>query len=286
MSAMCHHDPADGGIGKEARTARPWRRTRVRTDHAAAAGRHRTGAPPDPREPVVRLLRDLSSRPVGLSEREAGRRLERYGPNSLVARTTRTWPRALARQFTQPLAVLLMLAAVLSVVAGTPQLAWAIMAVVLLNALFAFVQERQAGRAVEALGRYLPPLAQVRRNGEIRSVAATEVVPATPRAGRGRPGRRRRPPAVRAVEIDASALSGESAPVERVADAVVRGPRVRRRAAGGERSGRPAADDHPRARRGGPIDGEARRAGETALRGRDPRFDRHLHRQDRHPDST
>ena len=89
------------------------------------------GAPPDPREPVIRLLRDLSSRPAGLSEREAVRRLERYGPNSLVARTTRTWPRALARQFTQPLAVLLILAAVLSVVAGTPQLAWAIMAVVL-----------------------------------------------------------------------------------------------------------------------------------------------------------
>ena len=97
------------------------------------------GAPPDPREPVIRLLRDLSSRPAGLSEREAGRRLGRYGPNSLVVRTTRTWPRALARQFTQPLAVLLILAAVLSVVAGTPQLAWAIMAVVLLNALFAFV---------------------------------------------------------------------------------------------------------------------------------------------------
>ena len=179
------------------------------------------GAPPDPREPVIRLLRDLSSRPAGLSQREAVRRLERYGPNSLVVRTTRTWPRALARQFTQPLAVLLMLAAVLSVVAGTPQLAWAIMAVVLLNALFAFVQERQAGRAVEALGRYLPPLAQVRRDGEIRSVAATEVVPgdvlvlaegdrvaADARLLSG------------AVEIDASALSGESAPVERVADAV------------------------------------------------------------------
>ena len=33
------------------------------------------GAPPDPREPVIRLLRDLSSRPAGLSEREAVRRL-------------------------------------------------------------------------------------------------------------------------------------------------------------------------------------------------------------------
>ncbi len=120
---------------------------------------------PDPWEPVTRLLRDLRSRSCGLSQREAARRLERYGPSTLSATTSRTWPRALARQFTQPLAVLLMLAAVLSVGAGTPQLAWAIAAVVLLNALFAFVQENQASRAVEALGRYLPAQAQARRDG-------------------------------------------------------------------------------------------------------------------------
>jgi calcium-translocating P-type ATPase len=193
---------------------------------AAALDATGAGAPPDPREPIVRLLRDLSSRPTGLSEREAQRRLERYGPNSLAVRTTRTWPRALARQFTQPLAILLLLAAVLSVVAGTPQLAWAIVAVVLLNAVFAFVQERQAGRAVEALGRYLPPLAQVRRDGVVRAVTATTVVPGdvlvlvegdrVPADARLLSG---------AVEIDASALSGESAPVERVADAVDDVPR-------------------------------------------------------------
>lgn len=178
-------------------------------------------APPDPREPVNRLLRDLGSRTEGLSEREAARRLLRYGPNTLAAATARTWPRALARQFTQPLAVLLVLAAVLSVFAGTAALAWAIVAVVLLNALFAFVQERQAGKAVEALGRYLPPTAQVRRDGVVRAVPATEVVPGdvlvlvegdrVPADARLLSG---------AVEIDASALSGESAPVERVADAV------------------------------------------------------------------
>ena len=93
------------------------------------------GVPTDPREPVARLLRDLGATPEGLSEREAARRLERFGPNTLTAGTSRTWPGELARQFTQPLAVLLMLAAVLAVVAATPQLAWAIVAVVLLNAV-------------------------------------------------------------------------------------------------------------------------------------------------------
>jgi calcium-translocating P-type ATPase len=91
---------------------------------------------------------------------------------------------------------------------------------VVLNALFAFVQERQAGRAVEALGRYLPPHARVRRDGRSVSVAAVEVVPGdvlliaegdrVPADARLLSG---------ALEIDASALSGESAPVERVADA-------------------------------------------------------------------
>jgi magnesium-transporting ATPase (P-type) len=112
----------------------------------------------DPREPIGRLLRDLASDPGGLSEREAARRLERFGPNELQSRRGATWPRALARQFTHPLAVLLLLAAVLAYVAGTVQLAWAILIVIGLNAGFAFVQERQAGKAVEALGRYLPPM--------------------------------------------------------------------------------------------------------------------------------
>ena len=112
----------------------------------------------DTREPIGRLLRDLASDPGGLSEREAARRLERFGPNELQSRRGATWPRALARQFTHPLAVLLLLAAVLAYVAGTVQLAWAILIVIGLNAGFAFVQERQAGKAVEALGRYLPPM--------------------------------------------------------------------------------------------------------------------------------
>jgi calcium-translocating P-type ATPase len=175
---------------------------------------------PDPREPVVRLLRDLRSSPSGLGSQEAARRRERYGPNALRSATGRAWPRALARQFTHPLALLLLLAAALAVIAGTVQLAVAIVAVVVLNAVFAFVQEHQAGRAVAALGRYLPPRATVRRDGAALSVPAVDVVPGdvlvlaegdrVPADARLLHG---------ALEIDAAALTGESAPVERAADA-------------------------------------------------------------------
>lgn len=41
---------------------------------------------PNPLEPLTQLLRDLHSSPSGLSEREAGRRFEVYGPNELTRR--------------------------------------------------------------------------------------------------------------------------------------------------------------------------------------------------------
>jgi calcium-translocating P-type ATPase len=182
-----------------------------------------TVGPPDvdPREPVTRLLRDLGARPDGLSQREAARRLAQVGPNELPRRGGRSWPRALLRQLTHPLALLLLLAACLAVVADTVQLAWAIAAVVVVNAVFAFVQENQASKAVEVLGRYLPPHATVRRGGVLQSVPAAELVPGDvivlaegdriPADARLLGG---------AVEVDASALTGESVPVLRSADAV------------------------------------------------------------------
>jgi uncharacterized protein len=73
------------------------------------------------------------------------------GPNELRRRARRGWPAELLGQFTHPLALLLWGAAGLSVISGSAVLAWTIVAVIALNALFAFAQERQAERAVEAL---------------------------------------------------------------------------------------------------------------------------------------
>jgi calcium-translocating P-type ATPase len=176
-------------------------------------------SPGDPREPVARLLRDLRSRPEGLSSREAGRRLVAQGPNELRRRGGRRWPRRLARQFVHPLALLLWLAAALAFVAAVPALGCAIVAVVFLNALFAFAQERQAERAVEALTRYLPQQATVRREGRRETIDARALVPgdvlllaegdrisADARLLAG------------ALELDMSTLTGESQPVLRSAE--------------------------------------------------------------------
>jgi len=171
---------------------------------------------PDPEESAERLLRDLRSRRTGLSDREAARRLELEGPNELSRRRRRTWPAALARQLIHPLALLLWLAASMAAISGTPTLALAIVSVVLLNAGFAFIQERHAERAVEALAAYLPEQARVVREGVAREIDARELVrgdvivvaegdrvSADCRILSG------------SVEVDLSPLTGESIPVTR-----------------------------------------------------------------------
>jgi len=131
----------------------------------------------DPTESARRLLRDLRADGRGLSGREVARRLDVVGPNELPRRSAEPWWRELARQVSHPLALLLWAAGVLAFVAGTPTLGWAIFAVIALNALFAFAQERQAVRAVEALRAYLPEQARVLRDGREQVVLARELVP-------------------------------------------------------------------------------------------------------------
>jgi calcium-translocating P-type ATPase len=174
---------------------------------------------PDPTEELGHLLRDLRSSPTGLSEREAARRLQQHGPNELTRHGGPVWPRQLAAQLTHPLALLLFAAAALAAVGDLVELAIAILVVIALNAGFAFAQERHAERAVEALRAYLPPRARVVRDGREQDVDALSLVPgdvllvqegdrvcADARLLEG------------AVEIDLSALNGESVPVLRAAE--------------------------------------------------------------------
>jgi magnesium-transporting ATPase (P-type) len=175
----------------------------------------------DPEEAADRLLRDLRSAPEGLSAREAERRLLQYGPNTLRRQHKRRWPAELARQFTHPLALLLWLAAGLLVIVGSNVVAAAVVLIIVLNAAFSFAQELQAERAVEELAKYLPQRARVERGGAVTEVDATQLVPgdivliregdritADVRLLRG------------AIEVDMSALTGESLPALRSASMV------------------------------------------------------------------
>jgi len=178
---------------------------------ADAAGR-------DARGPVDVLLGHLRTSPAGLTGREVDRRLVGYGRNELTRRHRQSRWRLLVGQLIHPLALLLWVAAGLSVLAGTPVLAIAIVVVIAVNAVFAFVQEQQAERAVEALASYLPTRASVIRDGRRQQGDARDLVPgdvmiveegdrisADARMLDG------------SVEVDLSALNGESLPASRSA---------------------------------------------------------------------
>lgn len=131
----------------------------------------------NPTEPIERLLRDLRTSGRGLGSREAGRRLLQYGPNELQRRGGRRWPREIVHQLTHPLALLLWAAAVLAEIAGIRPVAVAVVLVILLNAAFAFLQEQQAERAVEALSEFLPDRSKVLRDSREQLIDARELVP-------------------------------------------------------------------------------------------------------------
>ncbi len=164
------------------------------------------------------LLRNLRSSEHGLSSREAARRLLQYGPNELTRRGGPAWPAELARQVTHPLALLLWLASALSFAVGNESVAIAVLLVIVLNAGFAFVQEMQAERAVEALAAYMPQQVRVLRDRRPQEIAARDLVPGDVvliEEGERIPADMHLLSG--SLEVDLSTLTGESAPVTRAA---------------------------------------------------------------------
>jgi magnesium-transporting ATPase (P-type) len=112
----------------------------------------------------------------GLSEAEAARRRQCDGPNEVPRPPGRPAWRQLADQLGHFFARMLWVAAGLAAVAGLPQLAVAIVVVVLVNGGFAFAQERGAERAADRLRALLPQQVTVVRDGAPRRVAAADLV--------------------------------------------------------------------------------------------------------------
>ena len=112
----------------------------------------------------------------GLSSAEAAARLAREGPNLLPSPPPRPVWREFVAQMVHFFALMLWGAGALAFLAGMPQLGVAIFVVVIVNGVFAFVQESRAEHAAERLRDLLPRRATVLRDGSRRDVDATELV--------------------------------------------------------------------------------------------------------------
>ena len=92
------------------------------------------------------VYKQLGTSPQGLSTEEAARRLEQYGHNEIrKIKGAPPWKRLLSH-FTHFFAILLWIGAALAFVADQAALAWAIIAVIFINAIFTFVQEYRQRR--------------------------------------------------------------------------------------------------------------------------------------------
>jgi magnesium-transporting ATPase (P-type) len=126
---------------------------------------------------VTDTIRLQQVRQPGLSSAEAARLLAEAGPNALAEAKPPSHVRRFAANLVHLFALLLWGGALLALLGGLPELSAAIVAVILVNAAFAFVQEYRAEKAVEALRGMLPVRVRVRRDGVTTEIPNEEVVP-------------------------------------------------------------------------------------------------------------
>ena len=125
---------------------------------------------------VATTLASVSSSAEGLTTAEVQRRLERDGLNVLSERRGDSWWRKLAEQFLQPLVVVLLGAAGLSVFLRDYVDAAVIGGVVLVNGVIGFLQEHRAEQSIAALSKTIITEATVLRDGQLRRVASEQLV--------------------------------------------------------------------------------------------------------------
>jgi len=180
--------------------------------------------------PIAEVEKKLRTSPDGLSQAEAERRLTQYGPNELEEKQSNPLLKFLT-YFWGPIPWMIEVAVILSAVVGHWPDFFIILLLLVANAVVGFWEERKAGNAIEALkanlaikarvkrdGKWITPPARELVPGDIIRVRLGDIVPADARLLDGDP-----------VEVDQSALTGESLPVTRKSpEAVFSGSIIRR----------------------------------------------------------
>lgn len=172
------------------------------------------------------VLEAVESNIDGLTSQEAKARLDAYGHNELEEGEKRSLVAKFLDQFKDLMIIILLVAAVLSVITSGGEGvtdAIIILTVVVLNAAFGVYQEGQAEAAIEALKNMSSPLARVRRDGHVVEVDSKDLVPGDIvllEAGDVVPADMRLLETA-SLKIEEAALTGESVPVEKEADAEV-----------------------------------------------------------------
>ena len=179
--------------------------------------------------PIAELQKRLGSSPDGLTQEEAQKRLIKYGPNEIEEKKTSQFLKFLS-YFWGPIPWMIEAAVILSAIARHWPDFGIILILLLANGIVGYWEEHEAGDAIEALKAKLAVKARVKRDGKWVNPAASELVPGdlirlrlgdiVPADARLLDGD--------TVEVDQSALTGESLPVTcKQGDAVFSGSIIR-----------------------------------------------------------
>jgi Ca2+-transporting ATPase len=159
---------------------------------------------------------------VGLTEQRAAGLLDHHGPNALPAEQPVPAWRRFADQYRSYMQLILVGAAVVSLVIQEWSTAVLLVAITILNAVVSLRQEGKAESAMNALKAMVKPTARVRRDGTEQEIPGEDVVPGDVvllAAGDDVPADGRII-AASALQIDESALTGESTPAAKGAAAL------------------------------------------------------------------
>lgn len=157
---------------------------------------------------------------MGLSEKEAKKKFQKHGPNTLTDKKKISVFKIVIQQFSDFMVLILLGATVISAFMGEMTEAVTIIAIVVVNAILGFIQEYKTEKTMEALKNLAAPNAKVIRDGKTSLIPAHEIVPGDLivfEAGD-------RIPAdavlleVKSLQVDESLLTGESFPVEKETD--------------------------------------------------------------------
>ncbi len=175
------------------------------------------------------VFNELNTRQGGLTEDEANKRLEKYGANNLKEKKKESLFIKFIKQFNDFMIIVLIIAAIISAIvaktngSGDYIDSIIIIAIVIFNAIMGLIQEEKAEKSLEALKKMSAPNAKVRRNGKIREIEASKVVPGDIvmlEAGNYVPADCRLIDSYN-LQIEESSLTGETLPTSKQADVIL-----------------------------------------------------------------
>jgi len=175
------------------------------------------------------VFNELNTRQGGLTEDEANKRLEKYGANNLKEKKKESLFIKFIKQFNDFMIIVLIIAAIISAIvaktngSGDYIDSIIIIAIVIFNAIMGLIQEEKAEKSLEALKKMSAPNAKVRRNGKIREIEASKVVPGDIvmlEAGNYVPADCRLIDSYN-LQIEESSLTGETLPTSKQADIIL-----------------------------------------------------------------